>query len=408
MYKSDFPLLQYTNVAWLDNAATTQKPQVVLDKMTEFYTHYNANVHRGLYTLSVQATALYESARGTVQAFIHAGAPEEIIFTSGTTAGINLLATSLGELLIKPGDEILLSPMEHHSNLVPWQLLAKRKQAKLTFFDLTSDTEIDLNTLAGKITDRVKIISLAHISNAAGTVHPIKQIIELAHKNHIPVIIDGAQSVGHVPVNVQELDCDFLVWSGHKMCGPTGTGVLYGKKRWLEQMEPWQGGGDMIKEVTLEQATWNELPYKFEAGTPNIAGVIGLAAAIEYLEKIGIKKIERVTSERYHYLLTSLQQLDFIKLHGVNKINHGIVSFTMDIAHPHDIAQILDEHNVAVRAGHHCCQPLMHIWQVPATTRASVYFYNEPEDIDKLINGLKKVYDTFRPHPESLPCKGGR
>ncbi|MFA5995729.1 MAG: SufS family cysteine desulfurase [Patescibacteria group bacterium] len=399
MYKSDFPLLQYTNVAWLDNAATTQKPQVVLDKMTEFYTHYNANVHRGLYTLSVQATALYESARGTVQAFIHAGAPEEIIFTSGTTAGINLLATSLGELLIKPGDEILLSPMEHHSNLVPWQLLAKRKQAKLTFFDLTSDTEIDLNTLAGKITDRVKIISLAHISNAAGTVHPIKQIIELAHKNHIPVIIDGAQSVGHVPVNVQELDCDFLVWSGHKMCGPTGTGVLYGKKRWLEQMEPWQGGGDMIKEVTLEQATWNELPYKFEAGTPNIAGVIGLAAAIEYLEKIGIKKIERVTSERYHYLLTSLQQLDFIKLHGVNKINHGIVSFTMDIAHPHDIAQILDEHNVAVRAGHHCCQPLMHIWQVPATTRASVYFYNEPEDIDKLINGLKKVYDTFRPHP---------
>ncbi len=399
MNRFDFPLLQNTNVAWLDNASTTQKPQVVLEAMTEHYIHYNANVHRGIYTLGEQATVAYESVRGQVQAFINASSSEEIIFTSGTTTSLNLVANSLGQLLLKPGDVILLSPLEHHSNLVSWQLVAQRTGAKLEFFEVLPNVAvIDVTALDKKIHERVKIISVTHISNAAGTIQPIETIITIAHRHHIPVVIDAAQSVPHGSIDVQKIDCDFLVFSGHKLCGPTGTGVLYGKKQWLEQMPPWQGGGDMIREVALEQSTYNDLPYKFEAGTPNIAGVIGLGAALSYLQTIGMMRIQQATTKIYQYLLDQLAQLDFVQVLGtVNRMQRSsIVSMTVKNVHPHDVAQILDAHHVAVRAGHHCCQPLMQLWQVPATTRISVYFYNTTEDINRLIVGLKDVYIKFR------------
>jgi cysteine desulfurase/selenocysteine lyase len=355
-------------------------------------------VHRGIYLLGEQATAAYESARGTVQAFIGAASTEEVIFTSGTTASLNVIAHSLGELLIKQGDVILLSPMEHHSNLVPWQLLAKRTGAKLEFFDLTAEAEIDLATLPQKIHDQVKIVAVAHISNAAGTIHPIEEIIKLAHAKNIPVVIDAAQSVPHQVIDVQKLDCDFLAFSGHKLCGPTGIGVLYGKKQWLQRMAPVMGGGDMIREVSLESSTWNDLPYKFEAGTPNIAGAIGLSAAIEYLQNIGMDVVKQETNNVYDYLLNQLAELDFVSVFGPHERTQrsSIASFSVDNVHPHDVAQVLDQYNVAIRAGHHCCQPLMNIWQVPATARASVYFYNTTGDIDQLIVGLKAVYDKFK------------
>lgn len=399
MNKNDFPLLKNTNVAWLDNASTTQKPQAVLDAMTEYYTHYNANVHRGIYTLGEQATAAYETVRGQVQQFINAASPEEIIFTSGTTASLNLVASSLGSLLLKPGDVVLLSSLEHHSNLVPWQLITQRTGAKLEFFDLDPATAvIDTATLASKIHERVKIVAVTHISNAAGTIQPIEQIIAVAHQRTIPVVVDGAQSVPHLPIDVQKLDCDFLVFSSHKLCGPTGTGVLYGKKSWLEQMQPWQGGGDMIREVALEKSTWNDLPYKFEAGTPNIAGVIGLGAALTYINNLGLSNITTEVTKIYHYLLDQLDQLDFVQVLGTQDRTQrsSIASVIIKNVHPHDVAQVLDKHNVAVRAGHHCCQPLMNIWKVPATARASIYFYNTTEDIDRLIVGLKDVYDKFK------------
>lgn len=399
MHKNDFPLLRNTNVAWLDNASTTQKPQVVLDAMTEHYSHFNANVHRGIYTLGEQATAAYESVRGQVQQFINATSLEEIIFTSGTTASLNLVVNSLGQLLLKPGDVILLSPLEHHSNLVPWQLVAQRTGAKLEFFEMDPATAvIDITTVSNKIHERVKIIAVTHISNAAGTIQPIEKIIMAAHKHNIPVVVDAAQSVPHLEMDVQKLDCDFLAFSGHKLCGPTGTGVLYGKKKWLEQMQPWQGGGDMIREVMLEKSTWNDLPYKFEAGTPNIAGVIGLGAALTYLNTIGMNTITTAVTKIYRYLLDELTQLDFIQVLGTSDITQrsSIASIVMNHVHPHDVAQVLDKYNVAIRAGHHCCQPLMNIWKVPATARASVYFYNTTEDIDRLVVGLKDVYQKFR------------
>lgn len=398
MWRNDFPLLREQPVVWLDNASSTQKPTVVLQTMDEFYRQSYANVHRGLYRLSEAATEQYEAVRDQVQQWLGAGQREEIIFTSGTTTSLNLVAAQLGKLLLQPGDVILLTPMEHHSNLVPWQLAAQRYGAALEFVDLTMDDQIDLTTLPQKFHERVKIMALAHISNAAGTVHPIAKIIAEAHKHNVPVVIDAAQSVGHVPVNVPALDCDFLACSGHKMCGPTGVGVLYGKRAWLERLEPWQGGGDMIRTVALERSTWADLPHKFEAGTPNSAGVIGLGAAITYLQSIGLEKIQHAIQALSDELFEQLRTLDFVKLYGPRDaaVRHGIVSFNVGKIHAHDVAQLLDEYNIAVRAGHHCAQPLLDRWQVPATVRASIYFYNTTADIDQLISALKKVYKRFQ------------
>lgn len=397
MLRDDFPLLKTQDVVWLDNASSTQKPEAVLQAMDEFYRKRYANVHRGLYKLSEVATEQFEAVRDTVQQFIHAYNHEEIIFTSGTTASINLVASELSRLLLNKGDVILLTPMEHHSNLVPWQLAANRFGARLEFFDLTPDDRLDLTTLAQKFHSRVKIVACAHISNAAGTINPIDRVIAEAHRHGIPVVIDAAQSTPHLALDVQALDCDFLAFSAHKMCGPTGVGVLYGKHQWLEQMQPWQGGGDMIRTVTLEHSTWADPPYKFEAGTPNVAGIIGLGAAIEYLQKIEMARIQTVVQELSDYLVEQLRSLDFVSVYGPNnpKERHAIASFTVAGVHGHDVAQLLDRNQIAVRAGHHCAQPLMERWGVPATIRASVYFYNTREDVDRLIEGLKVVYHIF-------------
>jgi cysteine desulfurase/selenocysteine lyase len=388
MQKPDFPLLQ-SQLAYLDNAATTQKPAVVLEAMDQFYRTINSNVHRGLYQISEHATAQYEAVRDQVQQFIHAKQREEIIFTSGTTASINTLAYALTDLLVKPGDVILLSTVEHHSNLVPWQLAAKRHQAKLEFFDPEQ--------LPSALPAHTKLVAMAHVANSSGQVLPVEQMIQLAHASNVPVVIDAAQSVPHQSIDVQALDCDFLAFSAHKLCGPTGVGVLYGKRQWLEQLQPVYGGGDMIRTVSLHASTWNDLPYKFEAGTPNIAGVIGLGAAIQYLSKLGMDNIQLETQAVYGYLLEQLRALPFVKLYGPSDDTKrsSIASFTVDGVHAHDVASILDQHQVAVRAGHHCAQPVMEQWGVPATARASVYFYNDRSDVDQLIAGLQVVFKTF-------------
>lgn len=397
LYRSDFPFFQNTDTAYLDNAATTQKPQVVLDIMQRLYTHYNANVHRGLYAAAEQATQAYETARDHVQQFIHAAHREEIIFTSGTTASINLVAFTLGELLIEPGDSILLSPGEHHSNLVPWQLLAERKRAHLKWFRLLPDGSIDQTQIEGAFDDTIKFVAIGHISNASGIVNPVERIIAQAHARGIPVLVDAAQSVPHQPIDVQVLDCDFLAFSGHKMCGPTGTGVLYGKRAWLDKLPPWQAGGDMISTVDITGSTWADLPHKFEAGTPNIAGVIGLDAALAYLSAIGMDTVQRVTRQVYEYLCENLLQCPGVRIMGPSDSiqRSSIVSFTVAGVHPHDLAQIADQHGVAIRAGHHCAQPLMQHWQVPATARASVYFYNTPAEVDRLIEAIKAAQQTL-------------
>lgn len=392
MYKNDFPILTQSSVAYLDNAATSQKPAVVLEAMDRFYRTSNANVHRGLYQWSEVATAQYEQVRDDVQHFINAADREEIIFTSGTTAALNTIAQSLGKLLLKPGAVILLSQLEHHSNLVPWQLVAKQYGAKLEFFDGSTLPELH---------DQIKLISVAYITNSAGAILPIEQIIRSAHEKNIPVVVDAAQAVPHLPIDVQQLDCDFLAFSAHKLCGPTGVGVLYGKKTWLEKMEPVWGGGDMIRTVTLERSTWADLPHTFEAGTPNIAGVIGLGAAIAYLTNLGMDKIQTETTTVHRYLLEQLKKLDYVQCYGPEQ-RLSIVAFNVAGVHAHDVAAILDQHGVAVRAGHHCAMPVMQQWGVAATVRASVYFYNDTSDIDKLITGLKDCHRKF-----SSPVRGG-
>ncbi len=397
MWQNDFPILKNTGVHWLDNAATTQKPAVVLQAMDEFYRKNNANVHRGIYQLAEAATVQYEAVRDQVQHWLNAASRTEIVFTSGTTASLNIVAAQLTALVVQPGDVILLTPFEHHSNLVPWQMAAKRFGATIEYFDVTADDRIDLSTVQQKLHDRVKIVALAHISNAIGTLHPIAEIIQMAHHHNIPVVIDAAQSAAHLSLDVQKLDCDFLAFSAHKMCGPTGVGVLYGKRQWLEQMEPLFGGGDMIRSVTLTEATWNELPYKFEAGTPNIVGVIGFGAALEYLAAQPLVERTAHTAELYDKLLDELARRDYITMFGPKERSqrHSIVSFTVRGVHPHDVAQVLDTYQVAIRAGHHCAQPVMERWQVPATVRASLYFYNTIEDVEALLKGLDDVYNKF-------------
>ncbi|MCX7863396.1 MAG: cysteine desulfurase [Bacteroidales bacterium] len=397
--RNDFPILHHTlykrPVVYLDNAATTQKPKVVIDTTSEYYAKYNSNIHRGVHFLSEKMTEAYESARQTVKQFINATYNHEIIFTSGTTESVNLLAFSFGEAFIREGDEIVVSEMEHHSNIVPWQMLCQRKDAKLKVLPITYTGELNLTALPTIINERTKLIAITHVSNSMGTINPIKEIIDFAHQRNIPVFIDGAQGIQHQIVNVQELDCDFYAFSGHKIYGPTGIGVLYGKEKWLEQIPPYKGGGDMIKTVTFEKTIYNELPFKFEAGTTNFIGAVGLAAALKYLNEKGRKEILLYETELYQYALQKIQTIEGIRIIGTSDNKTSIISFLLDNIHPFDTGMMLDKMDIAVRTGNHCTQPLMKFFGIDGTVRASLAFYNTYEEIDYLVDSLKKVKDLF-------------
>ena len=398
--RADFPVLnQIVNdepLIYLDNAATTQKPQAVLDVLNHYYLHDNANVHRGVHTLAERATAEFEAARKKVQQFIHANSNKEIIFTKGTTDSLNIIAQSYGEF-IQAGDEIVISKMEHHANLIPWQQLAKRKQAVLRYIPLTADGHLDVQAVKTIINEKTAIVALAHVSNVLGTVNPVKEMAQLAHQHQAIMVVDGAQAVAHMPVDVQDLDCDFYCFSGHKMCGPTGIGVLYGKQALLEKMEPVAFGGEMIDFVDLYESTWTELPWKFEAGTPNIASAIGLGAAIDYLEKIGMQTIHEYEQAIVAELLSKLQQIDGLTIYGPqNPAEHtAVIAFNLDHLHPHDVASALDMQGIAVRAGHHCAQPLIKELGCFATARASFYFYNTKEEADQLVAAILATKEFF-------------
>lgn len=398
--RADFPVLdQIVNdepLIYLDNAATTQKPQAVLDVLNHYYLHDNANVHRGVHTLAERATAEFEAARKKVQQFIHANSNKEIIFTKGTTDSLNIVAQSYGEF-IQAGDEIVISKMEHHANLIPWQQLAKRKQAVLRYIPLTADGHLDVQAAKTIINEKTAIVALAQVSNVLGTVNPVKEITQLAHQHQAIMVVDGAQAVAHMPVDVQDLDCDFYCFSGHKMCGPTGIGVLYGKQTLLEKMEPVAFGGEMIDFVDLYESTWTDLPWKFEPGTPNIAGAIGLGAAIDYLENIGMQTIHEYEQAIVAELLPKLQQIDGLTIYGPqNPAEHtAVIAFNLDHLHPHDVASALDMQGIAVRAGHHCAQPLIKELGCFATARASFYFYNTKEEADQLVAAILATKEFF-------------
>jgi len=397
--REDFPILKTQvrgkNLVYFDNAATTQKPISVIERIQKYYLEENSNVHRGVHYLSELATKEFESARETVRNFINAESIEEIIFTRGTTEAINLVANSFGKTFISEGDEIIISEMEHHSNIVPWQILCEERKAKLKIIPFDDNGELILDELENLITERTKLISIVHISNSLGTINPVKKIIEIAHSYAIPVLIDGAQSIMHSKIDVQDLGCDFFVFSGHKIYGPTGIGVLYGKKEWIDQMMPYQGGGDMIKSVTFEKTIYNDLPYKFEAGTPNIEGAIGLKAAIDYLNEIGLEQISVYENELLQYATDKLSEIPQLKIIGTAKEKASIISFILENIHPHDVGTILDFEGIAVRTGHHCTQPVMQHFNIPATTRASFSFYNTKEEIDKLFSAIQKVIKVF-------------
>jgi cysteine desulfurase/selenocysteine lyase len=397
--REDFPILRQKihgkPLVYLDNAATAQKPQVVLDVVNRFYKTENSNVHRGVHWLSQKATEDYEAARVKVQRFLNAAQAREIIFVRGTTEGINLVAQSFGRTHVRAGDEIVISHMEHHSNIVPWQILCEEKGAVLRVVPISDRGEFLFEEYERLLNERTRLISVVHLSNSLGTINPVRKIIELAHSRNIPVLVDGAQAVPHINVDVQELDCDFYTFSGHKLYGPTGIGVLYGKARLLEAMPPYQGGGDMISSVTFEKTTYNVLPHKFEAGTPHIAGVVGLGAALDYLTAAALDAVAAHEHQLLRYATDALQEIPGLRLIGTAHDKAGVLAFVMDNAHPHDIGQILDQEGVAIRTGHHCCQPVMDRFGVPATARASLGIYNTKEDIDALVAGLHKVKEMF-------------
>lgn len=396
--KSDFPILnqQINNhpLVYLDSAATAQKPQVVIDAVSDYYKYDNANVHRGVHTLGQRATDAYEGARETVTQFIHAKDPKEIIFTRGTTSSINIVARSYGDAFITADDEIVLTEMEHHSNLIPWQQVAKRTGATLKFIPLEADGTITMTSVKETITEKTKLVAITHVSNVLGTINPIKAITNYAHDMGAVVLVDGAQAVPHMAVDVVDLDCDFYAFSGHKLGAPTGIGVLYGKAALLNQMEPVEFGGEMIDFVSLTGATFKELPWKFEGGTPIIAGAVGLAKAIDYLQAIGFDKITAHEKALTDYAMSKLKQLDGVDIYGPEE-RCGLITFNLSDVHPHDTATVLDSFGVAVRAGHHCCQPLMKWLNVTATARASFYVYNTFEDVDLFIDGLKQAKEFF-------------
>ena len=393
--RADFPILSQKvrgkQLVYLDNAATTQKPQEVIDAISKYYSEQNSNIHRGVHYLSQQATVAYEDARKKIQLFINAPKPEQIIFTKGTTDAINLVANSFGKAFVKQGDEIIISALEHHSNIVPWQMLCEERGALLKVIPINQQGELLLEEFEKLLSPKTKLVAVNHISNTLGTINPIKEIIKLSHANGSKVLIDGAQAVAHTKVDVQELDCDFYVFSGHKLFGPTGVGVLYGKEELLNAMPPYQGGGDMIKTVTFEKTTYNDLPHKFEAGTPNIVGGIGLGAAVDYVNKIGLKNIAAQENDLLQYATAQLKTINGIRFVGEAKHKTSVISFLIDNLHPLDVGTILDQLGIAVRTGHHCTQPLMDFYQIPGTVRASFSFYNTKEEVDSLIEGLKKA-----------------
>ena len=400
--RQQFPILfQEVNdepLVYLDNAATTQKPKVVLDRLKYYYEHDNANVHRGVHTLAERATQDYEAAREKVRQFINAKETAETLFTRGTTTGLNWIAKSYGDLAVEAGDEIVISYMEHHSNIIPWQQLAERKGATLKYIELTADGFLDMTSAKAQITDKTKIVSIAHVSNVLGVINPVKELAELAHAHGAVMVVDGAQAVPHMPVDVQAIDADFYAFSGHKMCGPTGIGVLYGKRAVLEKMEPVEFGGEMIDFVNLYDSTWKELPWKFEAGTPNIAGAIALGVAIDFLTEIDLAEIHAYEAELVAYVLPKLLAIDGLTVYGPQnpKDHTGVIAFNLDGLHPHDTATALDMEGVAVRAGHHCAQPLLNYLNVPAAARASFYIYNTKEDADRLIAAILATKEFFQ------------
>ena len=397
--RQDFPTLVQEiygfPLAYLDNAATGQKPVQVIDAVADYYRKDNANVHRGVHQLSQRATDAYEGARAKVRDFLNAQSEKEVVFVRGATEAINLVAHSFVRPMLKPGDEVLISHMEHHANIVPWQMLCDEVGANLVVIPMTERGELDLSGFDDLLTSKTKIMAVGQVSNALGTINPVKMMTEKAHAKGIPVLIDGAQAVPHMPADVQDLDCDFYVFSGHKMFAPTGIGALYGKQAVLEEMVPWQGGGDMILSVSFEKTQYNELPYKFEAGTPNIAGAIGLGAAIDYMESIGIETLASYEHELLSYATEQVNELDGVRIIGTAQHKASVLSFLIEGVHPHDVGTIFDQQGVAIRAGHHCAQPVMQYFGIPATARASFAFYNTMEEVDALMGSIRKVQELF-------------
>ena len=392
--RADFPILtQKVNgkpLVYFDNGATSQKPQIVIDAEVKYYQEINANIHRGVHTLSQLATDAYEVSRGKVQQHINAKFAHEVLFTSGTTFGINLVANGFTSIL-KPGDEVIVSSLEHHSNIVPWQMLCEKTGAILKVIPINENGELILEAFDALLSEKTKVVTVNHISNALGIINPIKYIIDKAHAVGAAVLIDGAQAVPHLKPDVQDLDCDFYVFSGHKMCGPTGTGILYGKEAWLNKLPPYQGGGEMIKEVTFEKTTYADLPHKFEAGTPNIAGGIVLGTAVDYLNNIGFENIQEYENELLEYATKHLLEIEGLRIYGTGKNKASVVSFNIDGIHPYDIGSIIDKLGIAVRTGHHCAQPIMNFFCIPGTIRASFSFYNTIEEIDAMVEAVKKA-----------------
>jgi cysteine desulfurase/selenocysteine lyase len=399
--RAEFPILARetrpgVTVAYLDSAATSQKPRQVIKAMSDFYEQQNANVHRGIHKLAEEATQSFEQARNRIAQFINVASPSEIIYTRNTTESINLIAQSWGRANLKPGEKILLTEMEHHSNLIPWQILAAERDLQLLFVSITDDGRLDLDSYRKLLEEEPRLVAFTHMSNVLGTINPVLEMTALAHQAGAVVVIDGAQSVPHLPVDVGEIGADFYAFSAHKMCGPTGIGVLYGRQALLEAMPPFLGGGDMIKRVQLHEFTTNEVPYKFEAGTPPIAEGVGFGAAVDYLEQIGLEKIHRYEQQLTSYALERLEEIPGVRVYGpAAEHRGGVLSFTVDVAHPHDVAQILDSMGIAVRAGHHCAMPLHDRFHLLATTRASFYLYTDKQEIDRLVEGLYRVKEIF-------------
>lgn len=397
--RSDFPILQrrvYEKpLIYLDNAATTQKPQAVIDRISDYYSNENSNIHRGVHYLSQIATANFEDARAHVARFINAPRKEEIIYTKGTTESINLVASAYGKMIVNEGDEVIVTGMEHHSNLVPWQMLCWERKAKLRVVPFSDKGEINLNVYKGLISEKTRIVAVAHVSNALGTINPVKEMIRIAHERDIPVLLDGAQALSHLKVDVQDLDCDFYSFSGHKAYGPMGVGVLYGKTEHLEFMTPYQSGGEMVDRVELYETTFNELPFKFEAGTPNVEGVLGMDAAISYMEMLGLENIAAYEDKLLQYATKKLSAIDGLEFYGTAKKKTGVLSFMIGEIHPYDAGTIIDKFGIAVRTGHHCAQPVMDRFGIPGTIRASLAMYNTKEEIDKLVEAILQVKKMF-------------
>jgi len=399
--RGDFPILSRRvhgkPLVYFDNAATTQKPRAVMDAVRALYEKSYANIHRGVHSLSVESSEAFEKARAKMRDFLHAGDTREIVFVRGTTEGINLVAQTYGRANVRAGDEVLISALEHHSNIVPWQILCEEKGARLQVAPINERGEIRLEELEKRLSKKTKIVAVSHVSNALGTVNPVKRIIALAHGRGVPVLVDGAQAAPRLAVDVRDLDCDFYTFSGHKMYGPSGVGILYGKAEHLEAMPPYQGGGDMISSVTFEKTTYNILPYKFEAGTPNIAGAIGLGVAVDYMRSLGIENIEAHENDLLSYATERLSAIPGLRVIGTAREKAAVLSFTLDGVHPHDVGTVLDREGVAVRTGHHCAQPVMDFFKIPATSRASFALYNTREEVDVLAAGIGKVVEMFRP-----------